>query len=146
MLLRFRSLSRPLVTSISLTARYGYHHPPIIQTSQVISSYSSLILTSRVNHGYQHLLTQSNANQLVVIRGGKTHLKKSKPGKRANRIVKTKKSAAKRFIITGKGKLKYKRAGKSHLNAHKSRVRINRLNVMGILKGRLAKNMRKLLT
>mmetsp|Transcript_4812 Transcript_4812/g.3425 ORF Transcript_4812/g.3425 Transcript_4812/m.3425 type:complete len:104 (+) Transcript_4812:48-359(+) len=59
--------------------------------------------------------------------------------------LKTKKAAAKRFILTGKGDLKYGRAGKRHLNKNKPRERIRRLNEMGILDGIWAKKMKLLL-
>jgi ribosomal protein L35 len=42
--------------------------------------------------------------------------------------LKTRQAAAKRFIKTGLGKLKYGHAGKAHLNSHMSRSRIMRLN------------------
>lgn len=42
--------------------------------------------------------------------------------------LKTKQAAAKRFIKTGSGHLKFNPPGKSHLNAGKSRVRLRRLN------------------
>ena len=45
-----------------------------------------------------------------------------------SRGVKTKKAAAKRFIKTGKGDLKYGHAGKRHLTSHKSKDRKRRLN------------------
>lgn len=41
--------------------------------------------------------------------------------------MKTKKSAAKRFKATGTGKLFYRRAGKQHINGHKSPKRMRRL-------------------
>jgi large subunit ribosomal protein L35 len=59
--------------------------------------------------------------------------------------VKTKKAAAKRFLKTGKGDLKYGKAGKRHLNKHKSRTRVRRLGEKGILEGVWAKKMKILL-
>jgi len=61
------------------------------------------------------------------------------------RGLKTRQAAAKRFIKTGKGKLKHGHAGRSHLNAHFSRTRMRRLNVKGILSGTNHKNMNRLL-
>ena len=61
------------------------------------------------------------------------------------RFLKTKQSAAKRFIVTGKGKLKFTHQGKAHLNGHKSRKQIRRLNTKGRLSGTMEKNMKKLL-
>jgi len=61
------------------------------------------------------------------------------------RGVKTKKAAAKRFIKTGSGNLKYGHAGKRHLTSHKSKDRKRRLNKMGILDGVWKKKMMKIL-
>ena len=59
--------------------------------------------------------------------------------------LKTKKGAAKRFILTGKGALKRGHAGKGHLTAHKSKIRKRRLNTKVLLTGTWAKKMKKLL-
>jgi len=61
------------------------------------------------------------------------------------RGLKTRQAAAKRFIKTGKGKLKHAHAGRSHLNGHFTRTRMRRLNVKGILSGTNHKNMNRLL-
>jgi large subunit ribosomal protein L35 len=45
-----------------------------------------------------------------------------------SRTVKTKKAAAKRFIKTGRGGLKYGKAGKRHLTSHMTKTRKRRLN------------------
>jgi large subunit ribosomal protein L35 len=45
-----------------------------------------------------------------------------------SRGVKTKQAAAKRFLKTGQGKLKFGHAGKRHLTSKKSKVRKQRLN------------------
>ena len=41
--------------------------------------------------------------------------------------IKTKKSALKRFKVTGTGKLSYHKAGKQHINGHKTPKRMRRL-------------------
>ncbi len=41
--------------------------------------------------------------------------------------MKTKKAALKRFKVTGTGKLSYHKAGKQHINGHKSPKRIRTL-------------------
>ncbi len=41
--------------------------------------------------------------------------------------MKTNRSAAKRYELTGSGKLRRKRAGKNHLNEHKSSKRLRTL-------------------
>ena len=41
--------------------------------------------------------------------------------------MKTHSGAKKRFKVTGSGQLKHKRAGKGHLNEHKSSTRTRRL-------------------
>ena len=95
------------------------------------------------------------------------------------RFLKTKQSAAKRFIVTGKGKLKFSHqgifvfyiyhkyniylsldtyhnkynifisnnniSGKAHLNGHKSRKQIRRLNKKGRVTGTMEKNMKMLI-
>ncbi len=47
--------------------------------------------------------------------------------------IKTSKSAAKRFKITGKGKIKFHRAGKSHLLAKKNQRRKRSLRVAALV-------------
>ena len=59
--------------------------------------------------------------------------------------LKTKKGAAKRFILTGKGALKRGHAGKGHLTSGKSKIRKRRLNTKVLLTGTWAKKMKKLL-
>lgn len=61
-----------------------------------------------------------------------------------SRGIKTKKAAAKRFIKTGSGHLKYGHAGKRHLTSHKKKDRKRRLNCKGLLEGVWAKKMMKL--
>ena len=58
---------------------------------------------------------------------------------------KTSKTAAKRFIVTKSGNLKYGHAGKAHLNRTKSRTRLHRLNGFATLKGTWLKKMKRLL-
>lgn len=45
--------------------------------------------------------------------------------------LKTHRGAAKRFKLTGTGKMKYQRAGKSHLLTHKTRSRKRHLKSPG---------------
>ena len=59
--------------------------------------------------------------------------------------MKTHSGAKKRFKVTGSGKLTHKRAGKGHLNEHKSSRRTRRLMVDGVLEGADVTKMRKLL-
>jgi large subunit ribosomal protein L35 len=47
--------------------------------------------------------------------------------------IKTNRSAAKRFKLTGTGKIRYSRMGKRHLLASKSRKRKRHLRTDGIL-------------
>ena len=61
------------------------------------------------------------------------------------RALKTKKSAAKRFIVTGKGSLKRGHAGKGHLTSHKSKTRLRRLNSKVLLTGVWTKKMKMLI-
>jgi large subunit ribosomal protein L35 len=61
------------------------------------------------------------------------------------RGLKTRQAAAKRFIKTGKGKLKHGHAGRSHLSGHYSRTRMRRLNVKSIFSGTIHKNMNRLI-
>jgi large subunit ribosomal protein L35 len=46
---------------------------------------------------------------------------------------KTKKSAAKRFSLTARGKVKFAKAGSGHLNSSKSRKRKRRLRRRAVL-------------
>ncbi|KAL7532736.1 hypothetical protein ACHAXR_005761 [Thalassiosira sp. AJA248-18] len=48
-------------------------------------------------------------------------------GIREKGCLKTNKSAAKRFIVKGKGRIKRGKAGRSHNTGHKGRKRVNRL-------------------
>ena len=59
--------------------------------------------------------------------------------------MKTHSGAKKRFKVTGSGQLKHKRAGKGHLNEHKSSRRTRRLSVDGVLEGTDAKKMKRLM-
>lgn len=61
------------------------------------------------------------------------------------RKLKTKKGAAKRFIVTGKGKLKRGHAYKGHLTSGKSKTRLRRLNTKVLLTGVWAKKMKMLI-
>ena len=47
--------------------------------------------------------------------------------------LKTRKSAAKRFRVTGSGKFARRHAGRNHLLEHKSTVRKNKLSKMAIV-------------
>ena len=59
--------------------------------------------------------------------------------------MKTHSGAKKRFKVTGNGQLKHKRAGKGHLNEHKSSRRIRSLQGDEAVAPADAKKMRKLL-
>ena len=61
------------------------------------------------------------------------------------RKLKTKKGALKRFLVTGKGKLKRGHAYKGHLTSGKSKNRLRRLNTKTLLTGVWAKKMGKLI-
>ena len=84
-----------------------------------------------------------------TLASGKSYLMKSNiKNNLANiqivRHVKTKQAAAKRFRVTGGGKLKFGHQGKSHNTSKKTKIVKRRLNKKGILKGTFLKNMLKL--
>lgn len=56
--------------------------------------------------------------------------------------MKTNRSAAKRFSVTGSGKVKRFRGGGSHLNIKKNRKRVRRLKSPVILEGNEAKRIK----
>lgn len=56
--------------------------------------------------------------------------------------MKTNRSAAKRFKLTGTGKIKRARGGGHHLNVKKSRKRQRRLNDTEFLSGAVAKRIK----
>lgn len=56
--------------------------------------------------------------------------------------VKTNRSAAKRFKLTGSGKVKRARGGGSHLNVKKARKRKRRLNSPKFLEGSEARRIK----
>lgn len=58
---------------------------------------------------------------------------------------KIKKSIAKRFKVTKTGKVLFKHQYGSHKKLHKSKSRIRRQKEPGVLKGRFAKNIKKML-
>ncbi|RUM89326.1 MAG: 50S ribosomal protein L35 [Thermodesulfatator sp.] len=58
--------------------------------------------------------------------------------------MKTNRSAAKRFKVTGRGKLVHFRAGRSHLNRKKSAKRKRRLRQDKVLEGGYVKHVRRL--
>ncbi|MEZ0328107.1 MAG: 50S ribosomal protein L35 [Dissulfuribacterales bacterium] len=57
--------------------------------------------------------------------------------------IKTKRAAAKRFNITGSGKLVCHRAGKRHLLTHKSRIRKRRLSKPVVVNTGVTRNLRR---
>lgn len=59
--------------------------------------------------------------------------------------MKTKKSAAKRFKVTGTGKLKRNKAGKSHILTKKSTKRKRNLRKATMTDASNVKNMKKIL-
>ena len=56
--------------------------------------------------------------------------------------VKTNRSAAKRFRVTGTGKIKRFRGGGSHLNIKKNRKRVRRLKSPEIMEGNEARRIK----
>lgn len=63
-------------------------------------------------------------------------------GKKKN-VMKTNRSAAKRFKVTAKGKIKRQRGGGDHLNTKKSRKRKRRLNSPKYIEGAEARKIKK---
>jgi len=63
----------------------------------------------------------------------------------AKKKIKTNKSAAKRFKLTGTGKLKFHKAGKSHLLYKKSAKRKRRLRGTGIVSSSDARRLKRAL-
>ena len=59
--------------------------------------------------------------------------------------VKTRKSAAKRYSVTGSGKIKYKRQGLRHILAKKSKKRKRRLRSAGMLSPSEQKRAKRLI-
>lgn len=59
--------------------------------------------------------------------------------------MKTSKAAAKRFKITKTGKVMFSHQYKSHLKLHKSKRRQRRQKEPGVLKGKFAKKLRRML-
>jgi large subunit ribosomal protein L35 len=59
--------------------------------------------------------------------------------------MKTHSGAKKRFKVTGTGKLIHARAGKAHLNEHKSSRRTRRLGMDSVLPAPEARKVRKML-
>ncbi|NJK33898.1 MAG: 50S ribosomal protein L35 [Oscillatoriales cyanobacterium SM2_2_1] len=59
--------------------------------------------------------------------------------------LKTRKSAAKRFQVTGSGKIKRRHAFKNHLLEHKSTARKSRLSQMVLVDERDAANVRAMM-
>lgn len=58
--------------------------------------------------------------------------------------VKTRKSAAKRYSVTGSGKIKYKKQGLRHILAKKSKKRKRNLRSAGMLSGSEEKRAKRL--
>ena len=59
--------------------------------------------------------------------------------------MKTKKALAKRIKVTGTGKLMHYRKGNNHLRSSKSPAQLRRLAKVKALRGKIEKNLRKLL-
>jgi len=56
--------------------------------------------------------------------------------------LKTRKSASKRFLLTGSGKIVHRKSHRNHLLQHKTSDRKNRLSKMEIVNERDAENVR----
>ncbi len=56
--------------------------------------------------------------------------------------LKTRKSAAKRFRVTGSGKIVHRKSNRNHLLQHKTSDRKNRLSKMAVVDERDADNVR----
>ena len=54
---------------------------------------------------------------------------------------KTHKGLAKRFKVTGRGKVKYRRPGNSHLSSHKGSARVRHLRKHAVLGGPIAERI-----
>ena len=54
---------------------------------------------------------------------------------------KTHKGLSKRFKVTGKGKVKYRRPGNSHLASHKTGARVRHLRKHGVVHGPMAQKI-----
>lgn len=63
----------------------------------------------------------------------------------AKQKMKTKKSAAKRFKVTGTGKLKRNKANKSHILTKKTRKRKRNLRKSALVDGSNVKTMKKIM-
>ncbi|HKC14787.1 MAG TPA: 50S ribosomal protein L35 [Patescibacteria group bacterium] len=59
--------------------------------------------------------------------------------------MKTRKSASKRFRVTKRGKVIFSHQYKSHLKSKKSNSRLRRQKEPGVLKGKFAKKIKKML-
>ena len=59
--------------------------------------------------------------------------------------MKTRKSAIKRFKVTKRGKVIFSHQYKSHLKSKKSNSRLRRQKEPGVLKGKFAKKIKKML-
>lgn len=54
---------------------------------------------------------------------------------------KTHKGLAKRFKVTGRGKVKFRRPGNSHLSSHKASARVRHLRKHAMLSGPIAQRI-----
>ncbi len=59
--------------------------------------------------------------------------------------LKVRKAAAKRFEVTGSGKVVHRKANKNHLLQHKSSTRKRRLSQMAVVSSRDEENVRLML-
>jgi large subunit ribosomal protein L35 len=59
--------------------------------------------------------------------------------------MKTHSATKKRFQLTGTGKVKYKKCGRSHLTGHKAEGRVRRLRQKGVVEGLAARTVKILL-
>ena len=64
----------------------------------------------------------------------------------ATRKMKSNRSAAKRFKLKPSGKLKRIKGNKHHGNVHKAQSRIRRLKEPGMVIGKKARNLRKVIS
>lgn len=59
--------------------------------------------------------------------------------------MKVKKSVSKRFKVTKRGKVLFSHQYAGHLKLHKSGSRLRRQRIAGVLKGKFAKKIKKML-
>ena len=112
------------------------------------SASSRLMWSSRIISSIRNITPSSSFQQLLIKPSTTSSLFNNitERGLAGKALLKTNKSAAKRFRVRGNDRIKRNKAGRSHNTGHKGRKRINQLAASAPIKGKgIEDRMRRLI-